>query len=93
MSKRDLSFEAWESRRGRTAALCARIDAALPPFQRERLRSREGAEFLRSIGTPENLIGRIASDDELDREWADMINFARELRAHAAGIVPKAHPA
>lgn len=93
MSKRDLSFEAWQSRRGRTAARCARIDAALPPFQRERLRSREEAQFLRSIGTPQNLIGRIASDDEVDRERADMIEFARELRARAAGIVPKARPA
>lgn len=83
MSDRDLSFEAWQSRRGRTAARCARIDAALPPFRRERLRSREEAEFLRSIGTPENLIGPVASDDEVERERADMSEFARELRSRA----------
>jgi hypothetical protein len=86
MSRRELTFESWESRRGRTADRCAQIDAALPPFQRERLRSREEAEFLRSIGTPENLIGRVASDADVDRERADLAEFARGLCSPALAL-------
>jgi len=38
-------------------AWCRQGDAALPPFQRTRPRDAGEAAFLRSIGTPEELIG------------------------------------
>ena len=38
-------------------AWCKQVDAALPPFQRKRPRDPGEASFLRSLGTPEELIG------------------------------------
>jgi hypothetical protein len=75
------SFDAWQSARERDAAWCARVDAALPPFQRTRLRDPAEAEFLRSIGTPEELIGPVGTPEEVDAERADLLAFARRLRA------------
>lgn len=80
MTERDLSYAAWKSRRGRTAARRARLDAGLPPYQRQRLRGEAEARFLRRIGTPEALIGPVGTDEEVARERAELVEFARRLR-------------
>jgi hypothetical protein len=43
-------------------AWCGQVDAALPPFQRTRPRDPGEASLLRSIGTPEELIGPEPAD-------------------------------
>lgn len=83
MRSRDLSYEAWLARRKRAASTLARLRAQLPPYRRERLRSEDEAAFLRSLGTPERLIGPVGSDDEVDEERAELVTFARELRTRA----------
>ena len=83
VSKRDLSYAAWLSRRRRDAARYARLNSLLPPYHREKLRSEAEALFLRRIGTPERLIGPVGSEDEVDREQADLLKFARRLRTTA----------
>jgi hypothetical protein len=83
MSDRDLSYSAWQARRRRDAARAARLDAGLPPFRRLRLRSASEAAFLRRIGTPESLIGPVASDEDVERQRRDLVDFARRLRASA----------
>jgi hypothetical protein len=83
MSERDLSYSAWQVRRGRGAARRALLDAGLPPFRRDRLRSATEARFLRQVGTPERLIGPVGTDQEVEREQAELVEFARRLRAAA----------
>jgi hypothetical protein len=84
MPKRDLSYAAWQARRAGNAARCAAIDAGLPPYRRERLRAPSEAQFLRELGTPEELIGPVGTDEEVARERAELVEFARRLRAKAA---------
>lgn len=83
MSERDLSYSTWQSRRGRAAARRARLDAGLPPYRRQRLRSKAEARFLRRIGTPEPLIGPVGTDEEIARERAELVEFGRRLRKAA----------
>lgn len=83
-TSRDISYAGWQARKGRSMARLAQLEAALPAFQRERLRPASEAEALRRAGTPENLIGPVGSDDEVARERADLIDFARRLRGAAA---------
>lgn len=80
MTERDVSYVGWQARRRRGAARRVRLDAGLPPFRRQRLRSATEARFLRRIGTPEPLIGRIGTDEEVARERAELVEFARRLR-------------
>lgn len=85
MSERDLSYSAWLARRGRSAARRARLNAGMPQFRRERLRSEAEARFLRRIGTAEPLIGPVGTDEEVEREREELLEFARRLRAAAGG--------
>ena len=57
--KRGLTFETCVCERERESneAWCALVDAALPQFERRLPRDPAEADFLHSIGTPENLIG------------------------------------
>ena len=82
MTRRDLSYAAWQARRGRTNARHAQLDAALPPYRRQRLRGDAEAQFLRRIGTPEPLIGPVGTDEEVAREQAELVEFARRIRRH-----------
>ena len=80
MSSRDLSYASWELRRSRNRVRRGLLEAGLPPFRRERLRRPGEAAFLRSIDTPEELIGPVASDAEVDRAQEDLVRFARRIR-------------
>lgn len=80
MTDRDLSYAAWRERRLRRAPRAARLDAGLPPFRRRRLRSPGEAAFLRRVGTPEELVGPVGSDDAVARERRELLEFARRLR-------------
>jgi hypothetical protein len=57
MIKRDNSYAAWQAEKDGNEAWCARVDAALPAFERTMPRDPIEAAFLRSIGTPDALIG------------------------------------
>lgn len=81
MSERARSYSTWQSRRRSGAARRARLNAGLPPYRRERLRSEAEARFLRGIGTPEPLIGPVGTDEEVAKERAELIQFARRLRS------------
>lgn len=72
MSERDNRYETWVAEREAMEEWCATVDAALPPFERTMPRDPVEAEFLRSIGTPEALIGpeRGASSDSPDASAA-----------------------
>jgi hypothetical protein len=65
-------------------ARLARLDAALPPYRRERLRPPGEAQALRELGTPEELIGPVGTDEEVAAQRAELVEFARRLRASAA---------
>ena len=84
MSERDLSYAAWRLRLARGATRRARLNALLPPYYRQRLRSDAEARFLRRIGTPERLIGPVGSEEKVAEERVELIEFARRLR-RAAG--------
>jgi hypothetical protein len=83
MSERDLSYAAWLARRGRSKARLARLDSGLPPYRRQCLRGAVEARVLQRAATSESLIGPIGSDDEVERERAELVEFARRLRAAA----------
>jgi len=83
MSVRDLSYAAWQARRGRSSERLNQLNAGLPPYRRERLRGAVEADVLRRLGTPEALIGPVGSDAEVERERAELVAFARRLRATA----------
>lgn len=80
MSSRDLSYAAWKLRRSQNRLRRRLLEAGLPPFRRERLRRPDEAAFLRSIGTPDELIGPVESDAEVDRAQQDLVRFARRAR-------------
>jgi hypothetical protein len=79
----DMSYEEVRRRSESTASRRRRLDHSLPPHRRERLRSETEAEVLRRHGTPEDLVGPVGSDEEVARQWAELVTFARELRARA----------
>lgn len=81
MSRRDLSYSALRDRRRRETPRVAQLDAGLPPFRRLRLRSPGEAAFLRRIGTREELVGPVGTDDAVARQRRELVNFARRLRA------------
>jgi hypothetical protein len=83
MSEWKLIDSSWRSRRSRGASRRARLNAGLPPYRRQRLRSEAEARFLRRIGTPEPLIGPIGTDEEVAQQRAELIEFARRLREAA----------
>lgn len=83
MSERDLSYAAWQARRERGRERLARLDAGLAAYRRERLRGAVEARVLRHAGTPESLIGPVGTDEEVERERAELVEFARRLRAAA----------
>ena len=83
MNDRDLSVESQMARRKRSGARRARLAADFAPYRRERLRSESEARFLRRIGTPEDLIGPIGSDEEVAAQREELVEFARRLRAAA----------
>jgi hypothetical protein len=62
MSSRQNTYSSWVAARGEMEAWCGQVDAALPPFQRTRPRDPGEASLLRSIGTPEELIGPEPAD-------------------------------
>ena len=82
MSERNPSLEPLR-RRERSSSRRARLRAGLAPYHRERLRSASEARFLLQIGTPEHLIGPIGTDEEVAAERAELVAFARSLRAAA----------
>jgi hypothetical protein len=84
MAERDLSYAAWQARRGRSATRRARLDAGLPPYSRQRLRGEAEARVLRRMGTPAALIGPIGTEDEIARERNELVEFARRLRSTQA---------
>lgn len=84
MSERDLSYAGWLARRRRNAARRARLEGALSPLRRQHLRPAAEARFLRQVGTPELLIGPVGTDEEVARERADLVAFARRLRQAAS---------
>lgn len=55
--KPENTYTAWRAEKGQREAWCALVDSALPPFERRAPRDPAGAEFLRTIGTPDELIG------------------------------------
>jgi hypothetical protein len=79
----DVSYEAVRRRSERTASRRRRLDQGLPPHRRESLRSETEAAVLRRNGTPESLVGPVGSDEDVARQWAELVAFARELRARA----------
>lgn len=83
MRKPDFTYAAWQARRGRRSDRLARLNAGLPPYRRERLRGAAEAATLRRLGTPEELIGPVGSDAEVDQQRAELVAFARRLRAAA----------
>jgi len=81
MPERELDFQIQTARRERTAARRKRLAAGfLTPYRRDRLRSESEARLLRRIGTPEELIGPVGSDDEVAAERAALVEFARRQR-------------
>jgi hypothetical protein len=62
MSSRQNTYSSWVAARSKLEAWCRQVDAALPPFQRTRPRDPGEASLLRSIGTPEELIGPEPAD-------------------------------
>jgi hypothetical protein len=52
-----ISFEQWRREAPRLRAKSAKVLARFEPPRREKPRDAVEAEFLRSIGTPERLIG------------------------------------
>lgn len=83
MSLRDLSYAAWQARRRSSSERLNQLNAGLPAYRRERLRGAVEADVLRRRGTPETLIGPVGSDAEVERERAELVTFARRLRAAA----------
>lgn len=59
MIKPENTYAAWQKEKEQRVAWCALVDSALPPFERRAPRDQNIAEFLRSIGTPEALIGPV----------------------------------
>jgi hypothetical protein len=57
MKTQTISFEEWRREAPQLRANSAHVLARFGPARRERPRSATEAEFLRSIGTPERLIG------------------------------------
>ena len=60
MNTQRISFEQWRSEVPQRRAKSAEIVARLGPIRREKPRDPEEARFLRSIGTPEHLIGPVS---------------------------------
>jgi hypothetical protein len=85
MSTCDLSYPAWLARRGCTTERLAVLNRGLPPYRRERLRGAVEADVLRRTGTPECMIGPVGTDDDVQRERAALVLFARRLRDIADG--------
>jgi hypothetical protein len=57
MKTQTISFEQWRREAPQVRAKSAQVIAGFPPARREKPRDPTEAEFLRSIGTPERLIG------------------------------------
>jgi hypothetical protein len=55
-----MSFEQWRREAPKQRAKSAEVIARLGPIRREKPRDAEEVRFLRSIGTPEHLVGPIA---------------------------------
>lgn len=79
----EVSYDEVRRRSERAASRRRRLDQGLPPYRRERLRSETEAAVLRRHGTPESLVGPVGTDEEVARQWAELVAFARELRARA----------
>lgn len=57
MKTQPMTFEQWRREAPARRAKSAQVIARLGPIRRDEPRDRTEAEFLRSIGTPERLIG------------------------------------
>ncbi len=57
MRTQTISFERWRREAPQLRAKSAQVLARFGPARREKPRTATEAEFLRSIGTPERLIG------------------------------------
>jgi hypothetical protein len=57
MTTRKISFEQWRREAPQLRAKTTRVLARFRPAKREKPRNATEAEFLRTIGTPERLIG------------------------------------
>jgi hypothetical protein len=57
MKTQKISFEQWRREAPELRAKSAQVLAGFEPPRREKPRSASESEFLRSIGTPERLIG------------------------------------
>jgi hypothetical protein len=57
MTTQTISFERWRREAPQLRATTAEVLARFGPARREKSRDATEAEFLRSIGTPERLIG------------------------------------
>jgi len=85
MAEREIDFRTQMSRRDGAAVRRQRLAAGFAtPYRRERLRSESEARFLRRIGTPEDLIGPVGTDDEVADERAALLEFARKRRSSAS---------
>jgi hypothetical protein len=60
MKTQRISFEQWRREAPERRAKSAEVVARLGPIRRTKPRDAEEARFLRSIGTPERLIGPVA---------------------------------
>lgn len=59
MQTQRISFEQWRSEAPERRAKSAEVVTRLGPIRRNKPRDAEEARFLRSIGTPERLIGPV----------------------------------
>ena len=81
ISKKDVTpYAGWRERRRSQQERAAQLDARLSLFRRLRLRPPAEAAFLRRIGTPEQLIGPVGTDEEVARQRRELVDFARRLR-------------
>jgi hypothetical protein len=60
MKTQQISFEQWRREAPQQRAKSAEVIARLGPIRRDKPRDAEEARFLRSIGTPERLIGPVS---------------------------------
>jgi hypothetical protein len=73
MATRARTYNDWRSTWAEARARCDEIDALLSPPMRLKPRDPDEAEFLRSIGTPDSLIGPVPVREQLEQVRACLV--------------------